>query len=60
MKTASGAGTAGAVTVVLVWLLGFKGVDMPGEVASAVTAIITAGGAAAVAVFNAHRRGGGS
>ena len=58
MKTASGAGTAGAITVVLVWLLGMKGVDMPGEVASAVTAIIAYAGGLAAALFRSRQREG--
>ena len=34
------AGIAGALTVVLVWLVGVLGVEVPAEVASAVTVII--------------------
>lgn len=34
-------GLAGAVTVVLVWCLSLVGVDMPVEVASAITLIIS-------------------
>lgn len=41
-KVAAG-GAAGAVTVVIVWLLGFANVDVPPEVASAFTTIITFG-----------------
>lgn len=32
---------AGAVTIVLVWIAGMLGVDVPGEVASAITVLIT-------------------
>lgn len=35
------AGAAGAVTVVLVWVAGMFGVDVPPEVASAVTVLIS-------------------
>lgn len=38
-------GVAGALTVVLVWVLGAVGVDMPPEVASAVTVLIGTGAA---------------
>lgn len=38
-KVAAG-GVAGAATIVLVWLLGLAGVDMPPEVASAATALL--------------------
>lgn len=34
------AGTAGAVTVLLVWIAGLLGLDVPEEVAAAVTAIL--------------------
>lgn len=34
------AGTAGAVTVLLVWIVGLLGLDVPEEVAAAVTAIL--------------------
>ncbi|CAB4171690.1 hypothetical protein UFOVP929_13 [uncultured Caudovirales phage] len=34
------AGIAGALTVVLVWIVGVLGIDVPAEVASAVTVII--------------------
>ncbi len=34
-------GAAGAVTVVLVWGAGMFGLDIPGEVASAVTVLIS-------------------
>lgn len=33
-------GAAGAATVVLVWALGFIGVEVPGEVASAFTTLL--------------------
>lgn len=39
-KVAAG-GAAGALTVVLVWLLGALGVDMPPEVASALTVLLS-------------------
>lgn len=38
-KVAAG-GTAGAATILLVWLLAQAGVDLPPEVASAVTTLI--------------------
>jgi hypothetical protein len=34
-------GAAGAITVVLVWAAGFAGVEVPPEVASAVTVLIS-------------------
>ena len=34
---------AGATTVIAVWLLGMAGIDMPAEVAAAVTVIISFG-----------------
>lgn len=37
------AGTAGAVTVVLVYVLSLLGVDLPDTVATAVTALLVAG-----------------
>ena len=37
------AGAAGAVTTVLVWAVGYAGVDVPPEVAAAVTTIIATG-----------------
>lgn len=40
-----GAGAAGAITVVLVWVLSMFGVDVPPEVASALTTLIAAAGA---------------
>lgn len=36
------AGAAGAVTVILVWIVGLLGVDIPPEVASAFTTLIAA------------------
>jgi putative flippase GtrA len=39
-KVAAG-GSAGAITVVLVWLAGQFGLEVPGEVASAVTVLIS-------------------
>lgn len=36
-------GLAGAITVVLVWIAGTAGVDVPPEVASAFTTIISVG-----------------
>lgn len=36
-------GIAGALTIVLVWLLGALNVDVPPEVASAITTIISTG-----------------
>lgn len=47
------AGTAGAVTVVLVWIAGMFGLEVPPEVASAVTTLIAAG---AVYVTRNHHR----
>jgi hypothetical protein len=41
-KVAAG-GIAGALTVILVWLLGMGGVDVPAEVASAITVVISFG-----------------
>ncbi len=38
-KVAAG-GIAGALTVILVWLVGLAGVDVPAEVASAITVVI--------------------
>ena len=38
-------GAAGAVTVVLVWAAGLFGVEVPPEVASAVTVLISTGAA---------------
>lgn len=35
--------TAGAATIVLVWIVGMFGVDVPPLVASAVTVLLTAG-----------------
>jgi hypothetical protein len=35
------AGATGAVTVVLVWLAGYANIDVPPEVASAVTTILS-------------------
>lgn len=43
-KVAAG-GAAGALTVVLVWILGALGVDMPPEVASALTVLLSTGAA---------------
>lgn len=37
--------TAGAATIVLVWIVGMFGVDVPALVASAVTVLLTAGAA---------------
>ena len=34
------AGWAGAVTIILVWIAGMFGVDVPAEVASAFTALV--------------------
>jgi len=48
----SAAAAAGAVTIVLVWALGLVGVEMPHEVASAITLI--------VAVAAGYVRGQGS
>lgn len=39
-KVAAG-GAAGALTVVLVWALGAAGVDIPAEVASALTVLLS-------------------
>jgi hypothetical protein len=41
----AGAGVAGALTVILVWALSLAGVDVPPEVASALTTLLAAGGA---------------
>lgn len=41
-KVAAGS-AAGAATIVLVWLVGFLGVEVPPEVSSAVTLLLTAG-----------------
>lgn len=41
-KVAAG-GIAGALTVILVWLLNMGGVDVPAEVASAITVVISFG-----------------
>ena len=35
-------GATGAATIVLVWILGALGVDVPAEVASAITVILSA------------------
>lgn len=37
------AGTGGALTVVLSWAAGLRGIDIPPEVASAVAALVIAG-----------------
>lgn len=37
------AGTAGAATIVLVYIVGLLGLDVPPEVASAVTALLSFG-----------------
>lgn len=37
----SGAGLAGAATVVLVWILGENGIEIPSEVGAAIAALIT-------------------
>ncbi len=58
MKTAQGAGVAGSVVVVLIWMLSYFGVEMPEEVAAAITGIITWGGAYTAALVAARRRGG--
>jgi hypothetical protein len=39
------AGAAGAITVILVWVAGMLGVDVPEEVAAAVTALLATGAA---------------
>lgn len=39
----AGAGLAGAVSIVIVWALGMTGVDVPPEVASAITTILAFG-----------------
>lgn len=39
-KKVAAAGSAGAASIVLVWLLGQAGVDVPAEVASAITVLI--------------------
>ncbi len=39
-KVAAG-GAAGAVTILLVWVAGIAGLDVPAEVASAVTVLIS-------------------
>jgi hypothetical protein len=41
-KVIAGA-TAGAATILLVWVAGLLGLDVPPEVASAVTALLAAG-----------------
>lgn len=38
-------GAAGAVTVLLVWLAGLAGLDIPAEVAAAITTLISTGAA---------------
>lgn len=43
-KVAAG-GVAGALTVILVWVLNLNGVEMPPEVSSALTVIISFGAA---------------
>lgn len=43
-KVAAGA-AAGAATVLLVWIAGMLGADVPPEVASAVTVLLSAGAA---------------
>jgi hypothetical protein len=37
--------TAGAATILIVWVAGLLGLDVPPEVASAVTVLLTAGAA---------------
>lgn len=39
-KVAAG-GAAGAATIVLVWLAGLKGIEVPAEVASALTVLFS-------------------
>lgn len=39
------AAAAGAATVLLVWVVGLLGLDVPSEVASAVTVLLSAGAA---------------
>lgn len=46
------AGTAGALTVVLVWFAGLLGLEVPGEVASAFTTLVSA-----AAVWRVRNRG---
>ena len=43
-KKVAAAGTAGAASIVLVWLLGQAGVEVPAEVASALTTLIAFAG----------------
>jgi high-affinity Fe2+/Pb2+ permease len=52
VKAASaGAGISGAVTAILMWIVGLLGLDVPPEIASAFTTLIAAGFAFAAGYY---------
>jgi hypothetical protein len=51
VAASAGAGAAGAATVVLIWMVSLIGVEVPPEVASAITTLLSAGAAYAGGYF---------
>jgi hypothetical protein len=51
---AGGAGISGAVTAILMWVVGLMGLDVPPEIASAFTTLIAAGFAFAAGYYKTN------